>query len=302
MNYYDQPNKFQPTAVTIQKWLATKKKATVFNNTTLPGYFNSDGNIQRLLIFIAATIETIAFVLTIIGGYTKSQTRHDHRFLYAGVIVAILFVLLDMIGVYFYHLKDTKILLLKNTAIASNNPNQIGLIRINLAKINYPRIVAIILLFLSAALKILALAVLMTMFKNPILASVVGLFYCFVIYIHASQTGWWIKEGQFKRSVKRDYADYLNSSNTNSPINEAKSYTHSFQLKFQLSSLQQGVPKHVSNHQLLFLGKDSSGLYNYQINCLGLLWDEDIVTFCNGLLQQEKDILAVECLNLQLTQ
>jgi hypothetical protein len=302
MNYYDQPDKFQPSAVTIQKWLATKKKTTDFNNTTLPGYFNSDGNIQRLLIFIAASIETIAFVLTIYGGYSKSLIRHDYRFLFGGVIVAILFVLLDMIGVYFYHLKDTKILLLKNTEVASNNPNQIGLIRIDLAKPNLSKVVAIVLLFLSAALKIAALAALLTMFKNPILASVVGLFYCFVIYIHASQTGWWIKEVQFKRSVKRDYTEYLKTSNSTSVVNAAKSYTHSFQLKFQLSSLQQGVPKHVSNHQLLFLGKDSSGLYNYQINCLGLLWDEDIVTFCNGLLQQEKDILAVECLNLQLTQ
>jgi hypothetical protein len=302
MNYYEQPDKFQPSAVTIQKWLATKKKTTDFNNTTLPGYFNSDGNIQKSLIFIAAAIETIAFALTILGGYTKSITKHDNRFLYAGVIVAILFILLDLIGVYFYHLRDTKILLLKNTEVASNNANQIGLIRIALAKVNFPRIVAIVLLFLSAALKILALAVLMTMFKNPILASVVGLFYCFVIYIHASQTGWWIREIKFKRSVKRDYTKYLKTSNSTAVVNAAKSYTHSFQLKFQLSSLQAGVPKHVSNHQLLFLGKDSSGLYNYQINCLGLLWDEDIVTFCNGLLQQEKDILAVECLNLQLTQ
>ena len=302
MNYYNQPHKFQPSDVTIQKWLATKKKRTDFNNTTLPGYFNSDGNIQRSLIFIAAAIETIAFVLTIYGGYSKAIIRNDYRFLFGGVIVAILFVLLDMIGVYFYHLKDTKILLLRNNEVASNNPNQIGLNRIELAKPNLPRVVAVVLLFLSAALKIAALAALLTMFKNPILASVVGLFYCFVIYIHASQTGWLIKEVQFKRSVKRDYTDYLKSSNTTSVVNAAKSYTHSFQLRFQLSSLKAGIPKHVSNHQLLFTGMDSSGLYNYQINCLGLLWDEDIVTFCNGLLQQEKDILAVECLNLQLTQ
>ena len=28
MSYYEQPDKFQPSAVTIQKWLATKKKTT----------------------------------------------------------------------------------------------------------------------------------------------------------------------------------------------------------------------------------------------------------------------------------
>jgi hypothetical protein len=302
MSYYEQPEKFQPSAVTIQKWLATKKKTTDFNNTTLPGYFNTDGDIQRFLIYIAATIEAIAFVLTVIGGYTKSITKDDNRFLFVGLIVAVLFILLDMIGIYFYHLWDVKILVLKNNEVASNNPNQLGLIRIELAKLNLPKVVAIVLLLLSAALKILALAVLMTMFKNPILATVVGLFYCFVIYIHASQTGWWIREIKFKRSVKRDYTEYLKTSKSTAVVNAAKSYTHSFQLKFQLSSLQAGIPKHVSNHQLLFVGKDSSGLYNYQINCQGLLWDEDIVTFCNGLLQQEKDILAVECLNLQLTQ
>jgi hypothetical protein len=282
--------------------LSTKKKTTVFNNTSLPGYFNTDGNIQRFLIFIAAAIEITAFVLTIIGSYTKSITKHDDRFLYFGIMVAILFVLLDMVGIYFYHLWDNKILLLRNTEVASKDPNQIALIRIELNKVNFPKILGVFLLFFSAGLKILALAVLMTMFKNPILASVVGIFYCFVIYIHASQTGWWIREMKFKKSVKRDYSEYLKSSNSTSVENAAKSYTHSFQLKFQLSTLHAGIPKHVSSHKLLFLGQDSSGLYNYQIECQGLLWDDDIVTFCNGLLQQEKDILAVECLTLQLTQ
>jgi hypothetical protein len=46
----------------------------------------------------------------------------------------------------------------------------------------------------------------------------------------------------------------------------------------------------------------SNGLYSFELKSVGLMWDEDIATICMGLLHEERPVLALECLQLQLTQ
>jgi hypothetical protein len=75
---------------------------------------------------------------------------------------------------------------------------------------------------------------------------------------------------------------------------------HQFSSPFSLG-LTPGQSKRTNRQGLTCISKNQND-HVFKLDSVGLMWDTDVAAMCMGLQQQERAILAIECLQLQLIQ
>lgn len=266
---------------------------TGYGSTFLPGLFGTNvSSMDTVWFFMAMIIELVAVVITLWLGMMKSGFTTA-----IGATIAVsLFIVLDYAGILFHtHLSGDRTLW-KNQVLTPLTPQRLAWLNESLGKRTLKEDMGVVFLFLSALLKVSSIVLLGgSVFQNKLVIALICIFYFLVIYIHAYHTGFWLASFSFKRKVKDDYGQWSAGKG-----NVAQKYMHNFQTPYNLQMAVGGV-KNV-NCQTLSCVSYSNGLYNFQLTSTGLMWDQDIATMCMGLLFQEQPVLALECLQLQLTQ
>lgn len=290
MSYQNRQN-FEPSTATRNAWYKTRKQTTSYGPTHLPGLFGTnDSSSDTVWFFLALLIEFAAVFITIWSGLSRG-----FGIAVGATIVVILFIVLDYVGILFHSDLSARRTVWRNEILIQQTPQYLAELRGKIANRTLKEDVGVLFLFLSAFLKVFAIVLLNAMFTHPSMIMVFTIFYLIVIYIHANHTGYWLADFNFKRNTIRDYKQWSMGNGNNAQI-----YIHNFQTPYNLQ-MKVGDVRNV-NCQTLTCQSLSNGIYSFQLTSVGLMWDQDIATLCMGLLHHEKPILALECLQLQLTQ
>jgi hypothetical protein len=292
MSYQNRQN-FEPSIATRNAWYRTRKQTTGYGSTFLPGLFGTNVSSMDTVWFVMAMIiELVAVVITLWLGMMKPGFTTA-----IGATIAVsLFIVLDYAGILFHTHLSADRTLWKNQVLIPLTPQRLAWLNESLGKRTLKEDMGVVFLFLSGLLKVSSIVLLGgSVFQNKLVIALICIFYLIVIYIHAYHTGFWLASFSFKRKVKDDYSQWSAGKG-----NVAQKYVHNFQTPYNLL-MAVGEVKNV-NCQTLSCISYSNGLYNFQLTSTGLIWDQDIATMCMGLLFQEQPVLALECLQLQLTQ
>jgi hypothetical protein len=290
--YYQNRQSFEPSAAARTAWYKTRKQTTSYGATRLPGLFGTHSlSTDTIWVIMAVVIEVVAVVITIWLGLAKGFGSA------IGASIAVgLFVVLDYAGILFHSHLSGERAVWRNELLIVQTPQRRAQLEDDLNKRTLKEDMGVVFLFLSALLKITSIAVLGgSLFSSKLMIVLMCIFYLMVIYIHAYHTGLWLAEFTFKRKIDFDYAQWSAQKG-----NDAQIYIHKFRTPYGLQ-LKVGDVKNV-NCQTLTCQSFSNGLYSFELKSVGLMWDEDIATICMGLLHEERPVLALECLQLQLTQ
>jgi len=289
--YYQNRQSFEPSAAARTAWYKTRKQTTSYGATRLPGLFGTHSlSTDTIWVVMAVVLEIVAVVITIWLGSKKGI-----GYGIGASIAVVLFVVMDYAGILFHsHLSGDRTVW-RNELLVVQTPQRRAQLENDLNKRTLKEDMGVVFLFLSALLKIFSIAILGGQFSTGPLIVLTCIFYLIVIYIHANHTGLWLAEFSFKRSIDFDYAQWSAQKG-----HDAQIYIHKFRIPYSLQ-LKVGDVKNV-NCQTLTCQSFSNGLYSFELKSVGLMWDEDIATICMGLLHEERPVLALECLQLQLTQ
>ena len=288
---YPNAQSFEPSNQTRIAWYKTRKSTTSYGPVHLPGLFSSDGfSTDQIFFIIAMIIELAAVVVTIRGGMMMKTS------IFIGSIVAVvLFLVLDYVGILFHHDKAGNRALWRNEILIPQSPQDLAKLRMKLKKRTGKEDFGVLFLFLSGILKILAIVTLNNSFSNPLFIILFSLFYIIVMYIHANHTGFWLAEFTLQRKIKKDHQVWSEGNG-----NSAQIYVHQFSSPFSLG-LAPNQSKRTNRQGLTCISKNQND-HVFKLDSVGLMWDTDVAAMCMGLQQQERAILAIECLQLQLIQ
>ncbi len=289
-NYINNRQNFEPSQVTRIAWIKTRKQETRYGSTSLPGMFGTTGfSTDTSWIILAGIIELAAVVMTILLGYFRENA------LFGAVFAVVLFLVLDYVGILLHTHQAEDRAKWKNQILIAQTPQDHAVLKKKLSDRTLKEDTGVLFLFLSGFLKVLAISILN---KNALPMMVIilfAMFYLIVIYIHASHTGYWFAKIDFNKKLKADYAQWSVGNG-----NEAQVYLHNFKTPFSLQ-MKVGDKKTVNCQTLECVSKSGED-YHFKLISRGLMWDQDIATLCMGLLYKEMPVLALECLQLQLTQ
>jgi hypothetical protein len=290
-NYQNNHLNFELSPATRDAWCKTRKHPTPYGSTQLPGLFGTYGfSADTNWVIMAFLIELAAVIITIWSGISRGFGQA----IGATIIVA-LFIILDYVGIMLHNHQVGNKAIWRNQILVPQTPQQLAFLQAALKKRTIKEDVGVLFLFLSAFLKVFAIILLNAMFTNMIFILLFSLFYLIVIYIHAYHTGFWLAKYSFNSKQEADFKAWSSGNGNNAQI-----YVHNFQTPHSLQ-MAVGDVKRV-NSQTLKCVSHANGLFSFRIECVGLMWDQDIATLCMGLLHAEKPVLAIECLQLQLTQ
>jgi hypothetical protein len=304
---------FEPSADARKNWLATRKKTYPY---ALPGFYNTIDNQKDSGWFIlAACIEAAAIILTLYGGISKSMTRgfsHGGVIYLAGSIILIfMFFICDFVGIYFYHRNVGERCLIRNKIRLETDPGAQEGLRNDLSKGVFFKVMGVILIVISALLKIGAIFLLgsFALFFYVIMA----ILYLIVIYIHLAHTGYYLAETSTERIFKKQHNEWSNgrknATNINLPGGHVKyeitipkpitTFESEIKLKTENNIIQGG------NHHYIRLEEEKKVdeekiIYVYILEATGLLIDDDINSLTRGQTPQAGNIIAEACLRHQL--
>ena len=288
---YPDAQSFEPSNQTRIAWYKTRKSSTAYGPVHLPGLFSSDGfSTDQIFFIIAMIIELAAVVVTIRGGMMMKTS-----IFIGSIVVVILFLVLDYVGILFHHDQAGNKALWRNEILIPQEPGYLASLRMKLKKRTTKEDMGVVFLFLSGILKILAIVALNNSFSNPFFIILFSLFYIIVMYIHANHTGFWLAEFSLQKKIKKDHQIWSEGNGNNAQI-----YVHQFSSPYNLG-LTPGQTKRTNRQGLTCISKDNQN-YVFKLDSLGLMWDTDVAAMCMGLQTQERAMLAIECLQLQLVQ
>lgn len=202
---------------TIKKWLYTRKRShdefLNIGHFQFPGIYTTQNFKSDAVFFWIALVSELGFLFTVsvmIGGFDVLLS-----------LSALVCVILDFIGAFFYHKNENEIckaqldLNIDRYKIASRQAEsdsaRIMLARLNFLKKDVYRRLGVALIIISALLKISGSAVL---FEMPVFTIVLTVIYCFVAWIHIKKTGFYISGRQFLRALDKELKIYIiNGSN-----------------------------------------------------------------------------------------
>ena len=323
MSIIQQPEDFQPSEESRKKWLSTRKLPQPIGVVNFPGYYKTDGYSNDTSWFLLAFgVEIVALIVTIIGGFSKSI-----GFGIISIIIVILFILFDFLGAKLVHKFVGEIQKIKNSIVTEINPTRIEGHYLNIQKYKskFSKYLGIFLIILSSVLKIFAIFLLFNRFPLPLMFIMI-ISYLLVIYIHITHTGYWYAEYDLRKSFKNEYEKFavgtvagnVNINNVAKPNREP--FTTNIKLNLDNSIIS-------GPHQILFQNsnevahgamvfiyspnnngearvesydKQEGQFYNYMLETIGVLTDEDIIGFTKGQNAGQSSVIALACLNFQI--
>lgn len=322
MSLIQHPADFQPTEDSRKKWLYTRKFEQKIGVLNFPGYYKTDGySTDSFWFTLAISVEIVAVIITILGGFSKGL-----GFGIGSVIIVALFVFFDVLGAKLVHKYVGEIQKIKNAILIESDINTIKghLLNISTLKTKFSKYLGVFLIILSSLLKVFAIFIL-NRFPLPFI-SIMVISYLLVIYIHIIHSGYWLAEYNLRKSFKKEYNLFALSkvSGNVNPENISKMRQMPFTTNIPLSideSLSSGAHKInninssvVSRGSRIFVySPENNGsvrvesydtqegpFYNYMLDTIGVLTDEDIMGFTHGQNTGQASIIALACLDFQI--
>lgn len=296
--YYPLPDKFKPNGESINTWLRTRKNL----NQNKPGIFEtvnfrSDRNWSTASILI----ELSAFLTTFYGAFLTFQANHVLFDLILALIVVVLFVLFDVIGIMLHgHDKPQKVLD-RSELLVTQNPQHKKELYDRLKEITWREFIGILLLTLSAVLKIFALLYFFQKKNIPIVV-IFSILYLLVIYIHSYHTVFWWPARRLKLALRKQSDAFMEYFNQNLPTNPDNTIDGSFIWSFHFNSNAQCQNKKIDGSSEGRVNIIYNGGTSYTLNCTGLLWDENIVNLAGQWDEEFVNDLIHACIKVQLLQ
>ncbi len=293
---------FEPSSNTRQTWLGTRKGGYTCGNQEFPGFYETSGISKDWgWVSLALVVEVVAILLTIFGGYTKGGSL-----LFGAVIAAVLFIVLDYVGVLFHHDKVEEKTRWKNEFLISESDRH-PIISAKLKRKYGKEILGVILIVFSALLKVFAIYVLMGTVLTEIIIMILSIFYLLVIYIHLYHTGFVVWEVKTNIKAKKDALKYSESHDKyrkgqiseDQIVNKAiVRSTPFYPTKISLNNIGINRDIIVGEHKIVF-EKEENGTFYYSITTKGILLDSQIKLFCSGQNAEQARYIGLECLNHQ---
>jgi hypothetical protein len=291
---YQNPHLFAPSLSTLNIWLKTRKS----KNESKPSIFETVKFADDAVwATIAILIEASALILTIYGAWDQYLINKKILYLIIAIITVLLFVSFDFIGIMLHHHDvPEKITNSIKIALEKNHIIKTKLIKKN-KEISWQRFFGMMLLVVSAILKILAIIFFLSGARGVVIISVLIIFYLIVIHAHANHTGYWWAAVSFKRRLKKEYQDW----EENLPLDNQGNI-----LPLQPTICMFDSKVHVSNknigRQAITLVSDNNGVYTYQLESYGCFWDENYAALRPFFNDDFNRDLAKAVLNIQETQ
>jgi hypothetical protein len=299
--YYPHPNLFEPSIETLKLWLNTRKA----NTKKGVGLFETDRfNLDRNWFIVAFLFEIAAFVLTIWGGTLKYYGTKKFSILITALLASLFFVLLDYFGVLLHHRgKDDKVRAASQLNF-TKDPIIIGALKkVAFSKFSWYQFFGFTCMLLSATLKIWSLIILISFFKK--LAPIFVIFYLIVLYVHAKHTGYWYYAWKTDKLMTSEYHQYEKHMATNTPSEfSVKFPPHKIQFYsfYKFVGLGETLEKRVKINLVDTVLDNSQTKYLYEMSCIGILWDLDIVKITRDFNINFQQDLYEACVKMQHAQ
>jgi hypothetical protein len=165
----------------------------------------------------------------------------------------------------------------RNAAFVSNNPVVVAYHSKQAILMTSTELFGILLIVLSAALKILGLLIFIG--KSKIFGiAVIGLgslFYAVVVYIHVSHTGFWLAAINANQAIKKEFNKWTIILSKGGAVPSVL-YTHTFNSS---SKTNLTVPINCGR-QMLSSKSNGDGTTQYTLTSNGLVWDQDAINLC----------------------
>ncbi len=299
--YYPHPELFEPSNETLKQWLNTRKAST----TRGTGLFETDRyNLDRNWFVVAFLFEIAAFVLTIWGGTLKYYGTKKISILIIAILASLFFVLLDYFGVLLHHRgKDDKVRAASQLNF-TKDPIIIGALKkVAFRKFSWYQFFGFTCMLLSATLKILALIALISFFKK--LAPLFVIFYLIVLYVHAKHTGYWFYAWKTNKLMLAEFQQYEKHRASNTPSEfsvNSPPYKIQFYSYYKFVGVGETLEKRVRIILLDTVVDNGQTKYLYEMSCIGILWDLDIVKITSDFNIHFQQDLYEACVKMQHAQ
>lgn len=322
MSIIQHPADFQPTEDSRKKWLFTRKNEQKIGVLNFPGYYKTDGySTDSFWFSLAIAVEIIAVIITIIGGFSKGLGLGI-----GSVIIVALFVFFDVLGAKLVHKFIGEIQKTKNLILIESDINVIKGHLLNISTLNskFSKFLGYFLIILSSLLKVFAIFIL-NRFPLPFI-SIMVISYLLVIYIHIIHSGYWLAEYNLRKSFKNEYNSFARSK-VSGPVNtqnnsELRPMPFTTNIPLNINGSILSGPHKIDDLNTSFVSRGSKVLiyspenngsvraesydnqvgpfYNYMINAMGVLTDNDIMGFTHSQNTGQASIIALACLDFQI--
>jgi hypothetical protein len=296
--YYPNADKFIPNAASINAWLKTRKN----NSENKPGIFETvDYNRDRNWSIASILIELAAFYFTFDGAFQTSVSNKNFGYLLGALVIVLLFVIFDIFGIMLHGQDKPQRTINKSLYLVTSDGNKRLLIFNSLKETTWREFIGVLLLSISAILKIFGLWWYRQGMAEQILV-VFTILYILVIYIHSVHTVYWWPARRLRKSISKQYENFKLHVENNLPtdpantINSQHIYSYNFNSKANLELKRiEGSPEGRVNVV-------NNGNGTYTLNVTGLLWDENIVSLAGQWESNNVSDLINACVTVQLLQ
>ena len=296
--YYQNADKFIPDAKGLELWKKTRKN----KSENKPGIFETTEFSKDQIWSIASIlIEFSALYFTFQGAYKTYLQNGNINNIWLAIAAVFLFIAFDIIGIMLHGHDKSQRTLDRSRYLVEKDPAEKLVIFNRLKETTMREFFGVLLLSLSALLKIAALGFFFQD-SGPQVLAIFTLLYLIVIYIHAMHTVYWWPALKLKNRIKRQYNQWkvLFEKGLPTPSSNTIDSTNLIQYPFISNSSVVSHTLSTCVNDRVKIIPTSSG--NYLIEVTGPLWDENIVNLCSQWGDQGVEDLLTNCIKVQLMQ
>jgi hypothetical protein len=295
---------FEPDSNARQRWLGTRKTSFPCGDQILPGFYRTDDN-QRdtKWVILAACIECVAVVMTLIGGFSKGGL-----YLLFAILAIVFFIIFDFVGANFFHRNKGRNCLLSNRIRITKDAAVKEALRNEMKEGKMWEVLGMAFIIFSAVLKITSVLLLGRL--NIVFYGILTIFYLLVIYIHSFHTGYWLAERSTDKFFLKNHEEWAKDTKMAEEGKlERGDIRHKARvLESQIESAIMLMANHsveitVGGIKINFERENQQGakcIYFYKLTTTGLLLDYDFTLLTNRLDQNQAGIIGLECLKHQI--
>jgi len=296
--YYKDADKFTPTSDAIQQWLKTRKN----NSSNKPGIFETtDFKKDQIWSITSFLIELSALYFTIQGAIRTFNANGNIWYVWFALITVVLFIGFDIIGIMLHGHDKAQRTINKSLYLVHPSPTVKVEIFDSLKETTMREFFGVLLLSISAVLKIGALWFFLVLSYNYSMLTVFTILYIIVIYIHASHTVYWWPAFVLKNTIRKQYKRWYEYHSKGLPARPENTINESNIIRyvFHSNANVQKVIQTCENNRIKVVPQNNN---YYMLEVAGPLWDENIVLLCTQWGQVDQEALIHSCITVQLLQ
>ena len=298
--YYTMPNipdrfHFEPDNDALSLWLYTRKTEKHHGMINSPGFFSTQAGSDQFFFIMALILELVGMSLLIINGLKLG----DSQFAIIAIVGALGLFIADLFFAYKLHRNHGHKTFYKNVQRITEKDIDIARIQEALKRGKIGNVFLILGIILIAIVKFFGITLLGT-FDHLAIKLSLFIMFSFIVYAHVNHTGYFLYEWLTKRKFKKQHQLWSSSVGKNDRL-EAKERVHRFDsdIKLDIESEEEGIS--ANGHKIVSVNaQEKKGKYAYKLITKGILIDEDIPVFLNGMNREQKSLVITECLRHQV--